>query len=77
MITFCCGLCHPLRIVEPMPDSTLPQVAFDKMKAGDYYCEICTSDVSPTGFKYFWKEDVPLFEIAGEYYPNPGQKEEG
>jgi hypothetical protein len=39
---------------------------FDSVKAGDYYCDRCKSDVARSGYKYFWKTDAGLKEALAQ-----------
>lgn len=31
---------------------------WDAVKAGDYYCMVCTDPDTESGHKYFWKSDL-------------------
>lgn len=33
---------------------------FDAVKAGDWFCKACKSDVASTGYKYFFDSQLPL-----------------
>lgn len=44
--------------VRQSEDSMLNREQFDAAKAGDWFCVKCTSDVSHTGYKYFWDHEV-------------------
>lgn len=44
--------------VKQSENSMLNREQFDAAKAGDWFCVKCASDVSHTGYKYFWDNEV-------------------
>lgn len=74
MGTKCCSCTRPLKVVMPRDGSTIDPELFELWKAGDYYCDVCHSDASPTGYKYYWKWQIPMIEIDGIYYANEPEK---
>jgi hypothetical protein len=47
-----------LREVLYPPGSLLNRDQWNTVKAGDYYCIICTSDRCATGYRYYWKREL-------------------
>lgn len=47
----------PLKEVRYPSDSMYNREQWESQIAGDLYCDVCTSDASRTGYKYFWKAD--------------------
>lgn len=52
-----CGV--KLQKVTQSPNSMLNREQFDAAKVGDWFCEDCTSNVTRTGYKYFWTHELP------------------
>lgn len=59
MPEFNCPDCEtPLEKVEYRPTASCNEEQFMAVRAGDYFCRKCKSDVAHSGFRYFWKRDL-------------------
>lgn len=51
-----CGLAlYPVKYPSGSP---LNRDQWESTRAGDFYCTSCTSDVSKSGFRYFWEHEL-------------------
>ena len=54
-----CPECYnKLKPVVQSSPRMLNEYQFDAIKAGDWFCDVCTSNASVSGYRYFWTDDL-------------------